>query len=172
MSQENKTYHIYMLGAISGGDGPKTKHLRARLGDLLTARHQRLLSPHVAYDYEQTTFRERVGGPQGIYPANLNFMNQADVFVGESSGTSEGRGLEIAYGLFVRQIPVLLFREESWGRGTNMIAGNTHPLLSFETYTPGSLEEKLDLALANIPKMKQAFKVWKKTHRGNRIWRP
>ncbi|MDO8429336.1 MAG: hypothetical protein Q7S88_01785 [Candidatus Daviesbacteria bacterium] len=148
-----RKYKVYMMGAVSGEDGPKTRDLRARLGDIIVRRQHQLLSPHVAYDFEQTTFREKIGGLDNICGANLALMDQAEVFIAEGSGASEGRGFEVAFGLLVKMCPVLYLREEKWGRGTSMIFGNSHPLLYVAMYNQENLESVFDQAIERVPVM-------------------
>ncbi len=152
MGQEAK-YDIYMMGAISGVDGPRTKEYRALMGDVISRAGHHLLSPHVAYDFEQTAFRQRVGGRDGISIENERLMRQADVFVGEGSGASDGRGFEVCYGLYILEVPVLMFRYEGDGLGSSMIFGKQHPLLYYALYNFDNLSELMVDALSRVPVM-------------------
>ena len=133
-----------MMGAISSDDGPKTKHLRAKMGDVITSLGHELLTPHVAYDTEQTTFRERVGGTKkGISLENERLMDLADIFIAEGTGASEGRGYEIAYALHKRNLPVIVMRHETSGDGSSMIIGNQSPLIFWSFYNEETMEKIL-----------------------------
>lgn len=160
MTVEKIIYDVYMMGAISGEDGPKTSYLRVNLGGLIQGLGHNLLTPHVAYDHLNIDFRKKVGGPTGVSLANETLMDKATLFIAEGSGASDGRGYEIRYGLD-REVPTLVFRHYKFNPGTAMIFGKNHPLLYCATYDLNTLESLLKDAIERVPRMIKNYHNWK-----------
>lgn len=60
-----------------------------------------------------------------IYQRDIKMLNEADIMIAECSSPSHGVGLEIAYAIYVRKIPVILLRSNDVeGKLSAMLLGN------------------------------------------------
>lgn len=65
--------------------------------------------------------------PTEIYERDIAIIDISEYLFAEVSGASHGVGLEIAYAIWVRKIPVFLFVHESKRNSlSSMLAGNPH----------------------------------------------
>jgi hypothetical protein len=69
-----------------------------------------------------------------IYKRDLKWIDGSKIMIAEVSGPSLGVGLEIAYGIFHRKLPVLAIYSSNVSNISAMISGCDSTLLTFEKY--------------------------------------
>ena len=69
-----------------------------------------------------------------IYTRDMKWIDGSKVMIAEVSGPSLGVGFEIAYALFVKNIPVLAVYNEQAQNISSMISGCNHPNLQLKKY--------------------------------------
>jgi nucleoside 2-deoxyribosyltransferase len=69
-----------------------------------------------------------------IYTRDMKWIDGSKIMIAEVSGPSLGVGFEIAYALFVKNIPVLAVYNEQEQNISSMISGCNHPNLQLKKY--------------------------------------
>lgn len=72
-----------------------------------------------------------------IYSRDLKWLDGSNLMIAEVSGASTGVGFEIAYGLFVKNLPVLAVYNDQVKKISSMIIGCNHPGLVIRKYLNG-----------------------------------
>ena len=69
-----------------------------------------------------------------IYTRDMKWIDGSKIMIAEVSGPSLGVGFEIAYALFVKNIPVLAVYNEQEQNISSMVSGCNHPNLQLKKY--------------------------------------
>jgi nucleoside 2-deoxyribosyltransferase len=109
-----------------------------RLVEVLESMGHDVLTRHLVADHAGES--DRKFGPREVYERDLAWLQQADIFIAEVSGSSFGLGFEAGYLLgATRKRVVLLYRSDAEKRISLMITGNTHPNCTLLPY--GTVEQ-------------------------------
>jgi nucleoside 2-deoxyribosyltransferase len=124
--------NIYFSGSIKWADHAKENYPAIieelkKYGTVLTE-HIWLLAQWINHNVADTA--------EGVFQADVNFIDQSDVVVAEVSAPSLGVWWELAYAQYVRKIPIYCFHV-SWARVSRMVLGNDY--VQLQEYT--TLEE-------------------------------
>ena len=100
---------------------------------LLEAAGHQVLTRHLVE--ENAASADRALEPRAVFERDMRWLDQADIFIGEVSGSSFGIGYEAGYLLGVTSKRVILFyRREVESRISLLIVGNTHPRCTVVPY--------------------------------------
>lgn len=162
---EHATYNAYMICANRGPDGERTMPGKLALARLVADTPWiNLLNSHVVSREATAEFKAKWG--DDYLHRSFELMNQADLFIGEASGGSDGRGAEFYYGHFVRKALMLMFRQQDDGDYPSLYtyaAAKSNPLVSLSYYQDlGDLELKFEQSLAGLVFRKEA--AWQQEH--------
>src|SRR3974377_1517684 len=112
------------LGFTVAGDRSSLEAAKKILGALQSMGHEILTSNFVR---EEAWDAEPRGGPSEIFPRDMAWLAQCDLFAAEVSGSSFGLGFETGYLLGATQRTTILFYERGAERRISLlIVGNTH----------------------------------------------
>lgn len=101
---------------------------------LLEAAGHEVLTRHLVEENASTA--DRALGPRAVFERDMQWLDQADIFIGEASGSSFGMGYEAGYVLGATSKRVILFyRREFESRISLLIVGNTHPRCTVVPYS-------------------------------------
>ena len=105
----------------------KIVHLLEELGHEVLTRH--LVD-------EQAPAADRSLGPQAVYQRDMAWLEQCELFLAETSGSSFGVRFEAGYLLGAGQNKViLLYRRTQADKSSLLITGNTHPNCTLVPYS-------------------------------------
>lgn len=120
------------FGFTVAGDRSGVEMAR-QIVQLLEAAGHQVLTRHLVEENAATA--DRVLGPRAVYERDMHWLDQADIFIGEVSGSSFGMGYEAGYVLGATSKRVILFyRREAESRISLLIVGNTHPRCTVAPY--------------------------------------
>lgn len=93
-----------------------------------------VLTRHLVNDDARAA--DRLLGPQAVYERDMAWLRQADLFIGEVSGSSFGLGYEAGYLLGSTNNKVILFYGMDYkDKISLLITGNTHPNCKLVPYS-------------------------------------
>ncbi|OGE32187.1 hypothetical protein A2631_05750 [Candidatus Daviesbacteria bacterium RIFCSPHIGHO2_01_FULL_44_29] len=124
-----------MICANRGPDGERTKPAKLALaGQIRSTPWMNFLNPHVVSPEATAAFKARWG--DSYQQASWDSMNQAELFVGEVSGASDGRGAEFYYGRYAREALMFMFRQQGDGDYPSLYkyAADSSPLVHLAHY--------------------------------------
>ena len=128
------------FGFTVAGDR-STVDIARQIVDWLESRGHDVLTRHLVRDDARD--QDRKLAAHQVYERDMRWLEAADLFIAEVSGSSFGLGFEAGTVLAGSQKPVLLFhREDAAGRISLLITGNTHsrcrvvPYHSFDQIEP------------------------------------
>jgi hypothetical protein len=120
------------FGFTVAGDRSSLQAAR-RIVDWLESRGHQVLTRHLVSDDARE--QDRLLGPQQVFERDMRWLESADIFIAEVSGSSFGLGFEAGYILGSSdKRAILLYREESATRISLLITGNTHPNCTVKSY--------------------------------------
>ena len=120
---------IYFAGSIRGDDSKKEvfKHI---VSFLKNKGHQ-VLTEHIAED--NILEKEKKNSDEFIYERDIDWLEEADIIVAETTGPSFGVGFEVAYAAQKNKRVYLLY--EKGQRVSAMVMGNSHPNITRVPYS-------------------------------------
>lgn len=120
------------FGFTVAGDRSGVEMAR-QIVQLLEAAGHQVLTRHLVEENAATA--DRVLGPRAVFERDMRWLEQADIFIGEVSGSSFGMGYEAGYVLGATSKRVILFyRREAESRISLLIVGNSHPRCTVVPY--------------------------------------
>ena len=104
-----------------------------RVVQLLEELGHEVLTRHLVSDNAWEA--DRMIGPQDVYRRDMAWLQEADLFIAEVSGSSFGLGFETGYllGATAKKV-VLLYRRELEKKISLLITGNTHANCTLVSY--------------------------------------
>ncbi len=105
-----------------------------RVVQLLEELGHEVLTRHLVSDNAWEA--DRMIGPQDVYRRDMAWLQEADLFIAEVSGSSFGLGFETGYllGATAKKV-VLLYQRKLEKRISLLITGNTHANCTLVSYT-------------------------------------
>ncbi len=136
------THMKVYFGFTVAGDRSTAQHAR-RMVDLLESMGHEVLTRHLVA--ENAREMDRTLTPQAVFRRDMDWLDQADIFIAEVSGSSFGIGYETGFVLGATQKKCLLFyRHEAAARISLLIVGNEHPNCTLAPYSaPEEMEARL-----------------------------
>ena len=120
------------FGFTVAGDRSGAAMARQIVGMLEAAGHE-VLTRHLVEESAATA--DRALGPRAVFERDMQWLDQADIFIGEVSGSSFGMGYEAGYVLGATSKRVILFyRCDVESRISLLIVGNSHPRCTVVPY--------------------------------------
>jgi nucleoside 2-deoxyribosyltransferase len=118
-----------------------------RIVQLLEQKGHEVLTRHLVEDNAGAS--DRLLGAREVFERDMRWLDQADIFIAEVSGSSFGLGYEAGYTLGATSKHVVLFyRRELEGRISLLITGNMHPRCTLVPY------DTLEEAVAQVPDLR------------------
>ena len=134
------------FGFTVAGDRSSIEAAR-RVVEWLEARGHEVLTRHLVEDDARA--HDRLLGSRQVFERDMQWLEAADIFIAEVSGSSFGLGFETGYVLGSSGRKAFLFyRQEVADRISLLITGNTHPNCTVASYrTVEDVEAILDAAI-------------------------
>jgi hypothetical protein len=121
------------FGFTVAGDRSSVEVARGIVCLLEEMGHQ-VLTRHLVED--RAGAADRALGPREVYERDMRWLEEADIFIAEVSGSSFGLGFEAGYTLGnTRKRAILIYRRDVESRISLMILGNTHPRCTLVPYS-------------------------------------
>jgi len=125
------------FGFTVAGDRSSLQAAR-RIVEWLDKRGHEVLTRHLVS--EDAREQDRLLGPRQVFERDMRWLDAADLFIAEVSGSSFGLGFETGYVLGSSgRKAILFYRAESADRISLLITGNRHPNCTVASYQ--SMEE-------------------------------
>ena len=113
------------FGFTVAGDRSSLDSARCIVAWLESQGHQ-VLTRHLVEDDARD--KDRSLGPREVFERDMRWLDAADIFIAEVSGSSFGLGFEAGYVLgSSNRRAILFYRAESAGKISLLITGNTNP---------------------------------------------
>jgi len=138
---------IIYFGFTVAGDRSSLPDAR-RIVQWLESRGHQVLTRHLVS--EDARAQDRLLSPQEVYERDMQWLDAAEIFIAEVSGSSFGLGFETGYvlGSSNRKV-ILLHRSSAAERISLLITGNIHPHCAVFGYqNVEEVEEYLSTRLA------------------------
>jgi len=138
---------IIYFGFTVAGDRSSLPDAR-RIVQWLESRGHQVLTRHLVS--EDARAQDRLLSPQQVYERDMQWLDAAEIFIAEVSGSSFGLGFETGYvlGSSNRKV-ILLHRSSAAERISLLITGNIHPHCAVFGYqNVEEVEEYLSTRLA------------------------
>jgi hypothetical protein len=120
------------FGFTVAGDRSSLQAAR-RIVEWLDKRGHEVLTRHLVD--EDAREQDRLLGPQQVFERDMRWLDAADVFIAEVSGSSFGLGFETGYVLGSSgRRAILFYRVDSAERISLLITGNRHPNCTVVSY--------------------------------------
>jgi hypothetical protein len=129
------------FGFTVAGDRSSVDYAR-HIVSWLESRGHEVLTRHLVSDAARES--DRALGASEVFNRDMRWLEAADIFIAEVSGSSFGLGFEAGYVLGSSEKKVVLFyREESAGKISLLITGNTHRNCTVTPYQTIAQVEKV-----------------------------